>query len=92
MMGLTERQKWAYDFIARRLRETAVAPTLTEISRHLGLGGKGSAHSVVTALVERGWLRRLPGRWRALELIERPARVKYFRFDDDTKQFVEWRP
>lgn len=86
MMDLTERQKWVYDFIAGRLNETAVAPTLVEIARCAGLKSKGHAHRIVTALIERGWLRRLPGRWQALELV----RVQYFRFDDDTKQFVEW--
>jgi SOS-response transcriptional repressor LexA len=87
MMGLTERQKAALDFIAHRLATTAIAPTVAEIARHMG-GSKGNAHAVITALVERGHLRRLPRRAQALEVV----RYQYFRFDNDTKQLTEWQP
>ena len=91
MMGLTFRQRHAYDFIAGRLQSTGVAPTVDEIRQHLGMSGKSGPHAMVKHLVRGGWLRKLPRRWQALELTDkRPARVAYFKFDDETKKFRPW--
>ena len=97
-MGLTERQKTALDFIARRLHETAIAPTLRELAQHLGCRSNFTPKWIVDVLVERGHLRRLPGRSRALELTQptmSPGRppdggVRYFRFDDEAKELAPW--
>jgi SOS-response transcriptional repressor LexA len=93
---LTARQKQAYDFIANRILSTAVPPTYVEIGRHLGSKSKGSVAQLVGQLIRRGYLiRPYLGRHCAnLDLARRPSagRLQYFRFDDETKQLVEWQP
>lgn len=91
MIGLTTTQKRAFDFIAERLLTTAIPPTRRELAEHLG-SNKTRAQDLVDNLVERGYLRRLPHRYRNVDLARRPERVKYFRFDSASKQLVEWRP
>lgn len=88
MMGLTERQKSALDFITRHLRETGGVqlPSYRALQRHLNCGGHGNAHRIVQALIERGHLRRLPPPFKGVTLVDR--RVAYFRFDDASKRFV----
>lgn len=77
----------AYDFIAERIKATSVAPTRRELGEALGCP-LASAQRAVDDLVRAGLLQRIPGRMQALDLV----RVQYFKFDDETKQFVEWRP
>jgi SOS-response transcriptional repressor LexA len=88
MMGLTERQKTALIFIARHMRETGSErlPSYRALRHYLNCGSASNAHRIVQALIERGHLRRLPRGEVAL------ASTQFFRFDDDTKQFVEWQP
>lgn len=71
--ALTLLQSTTLGFIRSHLAEQGVAPTLQEIAAHLGHNSKGSAHRVLRALEERGHIRRLPRRNRAIELTEKPA-------------------
>jgi SOS-response transcriptional repressor LexA len=96
---ITPYQKRGYDFIAGRILSTAIPPTLREIACHLGCPSRTTAHRLVNQLIERGYLRRPlgAGHHANLELGDRvppapAARVQYFRFDDETKQLVEWQP
>jgi SOS-response transcriptional repressor LexA len=77
----------AYQHIAERLLSTGVAPSMRELA--LGLGAsRDTAHAAVTALEAHGFIRRLPGKARAIGLV----RVEYFRFDEATKELVPWAP
>lgn len=67
MMGLTRRQADCLAYIRSRLEDDPVAPSLDEVAAHLGIV-KSSVHRMVTALVERGHLVRLPNRNRGLAL------------------------
>ncbi len=67
-IGLTMKQLEALDFIRRYIATHVVAPSFDEIAAHLGLKSKSGVHRLVTALVERGHLRRLRHRARALAL------------------------
>ena len=70
MMGLTRHQHRLYEFIKARLEETGgVAPSFEEMKDEMGLSAKSGVHRLITALEERGLIRRLPNRARAIEIV-----------------------
>lgn len=90
---LTHAQKDCLDFIvAYTAKHKGVAPSFDEIRDGLSLASISGVSRLVNALVERGFIRRLPHRWRCIEVIHRQPRVQYFRFDDETKGFVPLAP
>jgi len=71
---LTAKQSQLLQFIDRRQRETGVSPSFDEMKAALGLKSKSGVHRLISALEERGFLRRLPNRARALEILHMPER------------------
>jgi len=71
---LTAKQSQLLQFIDRRQRETGVSPSFDEMKDALGLKSKSGVHRLISALEERGFLRRLPNRARALEILQMPER------------------
>jgi len=69
---LTSKQHDLLMFIHERLKEAGVPPSFEEMKEALGLKSKSGIHRLITALEERGFLRRLPHRARALEIIRLP--------------------
>lgn len=69
---LTAKQHELYLFIHRRLEESGVSPSFEEMKEALDLKSKSGVHRLITALVERGFIRRLPNRARALEVLRQP--------------------
>jgi repressor LexA len=69
---LTRKQYELLMFIHERLRETGVAPSFDEMKEALDLRSKSGIHRLITALEERGFLRRLAHRARALEVVKMP--------------------
>ena len=69
---LTSKQKELLIFINDRVRETGVPPSFDEMKEALELRSKSGIHRLITALEERGFIRRLPHRARALEIIKLP--------------------
>jgi repressor LexA len=69
---LTPKQKELLLFINERLKETGVPPSYDEMKEALDLRSKSGIHRLITALEERGFIRRLPHRARALEIIKLP--------------------
>jgi repressor LexA len=69
---LTSKQKELLLFINERLKETGVSPSFDEMKEALDLASKSGIHRLITALEERGFLRRLPHRARALEVMKLP--------------------
>jgi len=69
---LTSKQHDLLMFIHERLKEAGVPPSFEEMKDALGLKSKSGIHRLITALEERGFLRRLPHRARALEVIRLP--------------------
>jgi repressor LexA len=69
---LTQKQKELLLFIHGRLQETGVPPSFDEMKDALALKSKSGIHRLITALEERGFIRRLPHRARALEVIKLP--------------------
>ncbi|MEO1066442.1 MAG: transcriptional repressor LexA [Pseudomonadota bacterium] len=72
---LTRKQHELLMFINERLKETGVPPSFDEMKDALDLRSKSGIHRLITALEERGFLRRLPNRARALEILKLPESV-----------------
>jgi len=72
---LTRKQYDLLRFIHERLKETGVPPSFDEMKEALDLRSKSGIHRLITALEERGFIRRLPNRARALEVVRLPDSV-----------------
>ncbi|MEQ8252928.1 MAG: transcriptional repressor LexA [Oceanibaculum nanhaiense] len=72
---LTRKQYELLTFINRRLNESGVSPSFDEMKEALGLRSKSGIHRLITGLEERGFIRRLPHRARALEVLRLPDQV-----------------
>ncbi len=69
---LTRKQHELLCFIHDRLAETGVSPSFEEMKEALELKSKSGVHRLISALEERGFIRRLPNRARALEVLRMP--------------------
>ncbi|MGE3646562.1 MAG: transcriptional repressor LexA [Beijerinckiaceae bacterium] len=69
---LTRKQSELLRFIHERLKETGVPPSFDEMKDALDLRSKSGIHRLIMALEERGFIRRLPNRARALEVLKLP--------------------
>lgn len=69
---LTKKQRELLMFIERRLREAGVSPSFDEMKDALQLRSKSGIHRLITGLEERGFIRRMPHRARALEVLRLP--------------------
>jgi len=72
---LTRKQHELLLFIHERLKETGVPPSFDEMKEALDLASKSGIHRLITALEERGFIRRLPNRARALEVVRLPDSI-----------------
>jgi repressor LexA len=72
---LTRKQHDLIRFIQTRLEETGVSPSFEEMKEALDLKSKSGVHRLISALEERGFIRRLPNRARALEVLRQPDDV-----------------
>src|ERR1017187_7206921 len=69
---LTRKQFELLRFIHERLTEAGIPPSFDEMKDALDLRSKSGIHRLITALEERGFIRRLPNRARAIEVIKLP--------------------
>lgn len=72
---LTRKQHELLLFIHERMKETGIPPSYDEMKDALNLASKSGIHRLVTALEERGFIRRLPNRARALEVLRLPESI-----------------
>lgn len=72
---LTRKQHDLLLFIHERLKESGIPPSFDEMKDALGLASKSGIHRLITALEERGFIKRLPNRARALEVIRLPDSI-----------------
>jgi repressor LexA len=79
---LTRKQHDLLCFIHDRLAESGVSPSFEEMKAALDLKSKSGVHRLISALEERNFIRRLPNRARALEVVRMPERT------GDTKKVV----
>ena len=69
---LTAKQHELVLFINKRLNESGISPSFDEMREALDLKSKSGVHRLISALEERGFIRRLPNRARALEVLKLP--------------------
>ena len=69
---LTKKQLDLLNFINKRMARDGVPPSFDEMKDALNLRSKSGIHRLITALEERGFIRRLPHRARALEIVKLP--------------------
>src|ERR1700740_905143 len=74
---LTRKQAELLRFIHERLKEAGVPPSFDEMKDALDLRSKSGIHRLITAREERGFIRRLPNRARAIEVIKLPESVAH---------------
>src|SRR5215212_4709229 len=74
-MMLTRKQHELLMFIHERLKEHGIPPSFDEMKDALNLASKSGIHRLITALEERGFIRRLPNRARALEVLRMPDSI-----------------
>jgi len=72
---LTRKQHELLLFIHERLKESGIQPSFDEMKEALDLASKSGIHRLITALEERGFIRRLPNRARALEVLRLPDSI-----------------
>jgi repressor LexA len=70
---LTDMQLRTLRFIEARVGTTGVAPSYSELAKALGVSSKSGVNRLVCALEERGYIRRIPHRARAIEVVRRPT-------------------
>ena len=69
---LTKKQKNLLIFINEKLKRTGISPSYDEMRMSLNLKSKSGIHRLISALEERGFIKRLPHKARALEVIKLP--------------------
>ena len=72
---LTRKQHELLMFIHERIKESGVSPSFDEMKEALDLASKSGIHRLITALEERGFIRRLAHRARALEVVKLPQQA-----------------
>ena len=77
---LTRKQNELLRYIQDRLADTGIPPSFDEMKEALDLKSKSGIHRLITALEERGFIRRLPNRARALEVIKLPETMNRPKF------------
>ncbi|MFM9852278.1 MAG: transcriptional repressor LexA [Sphingomonadaceae bacterium] len=81
---LTRKQHELVCYIDDRLTQTGVSPSFEEMKEALDLKSKSGVHRLISALEERGFIRRLPNRARALEVVKMPERGDIGKKDGGT--------
>ena len=80
---LTRKQHELITFIQNKLEESGISPSFEEMKEALDLKSKSGVHRLISALEERGFIRRLPNRARALEVIKTPEGSVLRQAQDD---------
>lgn len=77
-MGLTQRQTDCLNFIRNTVAAGGKAPSFNDIKTAMGLANKSSVHRLISGLEDRGYIRRLPGRSRAIAVVDPTERTTFF--------------
>ena len=83
---LTEKQYNLLMFINKVNRETGKCPSFDEMKNAIGLKSKSGIHALITSLEERNFIRRLPHRARALEIVRLPRFKPQAIIDEEKKR------
>ena len=86
---LTKKQHELLLFIHESMKETDISPSFEEMKDALGLKSKSGIHRLIGALVERGYIERLPNRARALRVVSLPDGVETPSANENTDNFPD---
>ncbi len=87
-MSLTHKQRELLTFIdTQTTKNGGVCPSFDEMTEALGLRSKSGVHRIIEALEGRGFIRRIPNRARAIEVIRRPGDPAPIRSDDTVDRY-----
>lgn len=75
-IGLTHMQRRCLLLIHDAVQREGIAPSMEELVHALGLKSRSGPHRLIKALEERGYLRRMPNRSRALEVLQLPQQAR----------------
>jgi SOS-response transcriptional repressor LexA len=78
MIGLTRRQQNCLAFLKQYIADKGIPPSFDEIKDFMGLRSKSGIHRLINSLEERGLIRRLRNRARAIEIIDPTAHDLWF--------------
>ncbi len=78
---LTRKQRDLLEFIHKRVQRDGVPPSFDEMKEALDLRSKSGIHRLITALEERGFIRRLAHRARAIEIVKMPDAMEHGGFE-----------
>ena len=83
---LTKKQKNLLIFINKKIRSSGISPSYEEMKNSLNLKSKSGIHRLISALEERGFVKRLAHKARALEVVKLPT-TRLFLFFSETLMF-----
>ena len=87
---ITKQQRKALVFIEAEMQRTGgIAPTVSEIADHFHYRSPTMARRLLIGLEERGFIRRLPAKDRAIEVVKPVSRFATFRFDPREQGIAE---
>ncbi|MBM3606649.1 MAG: repressor LexA, partial [Alphaproteobacteria bacterium] len=89
---LTKKQIQLLEFIQTRMMRDGVPPSFDEMKDALDLRSKSGIHRLVTALEERGFIRRLPHRARALEVLRLPDALAHLGEQEPVREKTGFTP
>ena len=89
---MTRKQFELLRFIHERLKEAGVPPSFDEMKEALDLRSKSGIHRLITALEERGFIRRLPHRARALEILKLASRGELINYEGELFKVRRYNP
>src|ERR1035438_7206118 len=81
-MALTPKQKTVLDFVVSFLERSGYCPSFEEIARGVGLGSLATVHKHITALQQKGYLKRRYNESRSLEVSEEYIRSEHRRLEN----------
>lgn len=90
MIGLTRKQAECLEFLERHLEEHGEAPSFNEIADAINLKSKSGVNRIINGLEERGRIRRLPNRARALEIVDQSRDALRFIAPDVRRWIIHY--
>ncbi len=77
MKMLTKKQKELFDFVSSYIEKSSISPSFEEMKNALGLKSKSGIHALITSLEQRGYIKRMKHRARAMEILKKTEALTF---------------
>ena len=77
MKMLTKKQKELFDFVSSYIEKSSISPSFEEMKNALGLKSKSGIHALITSLEQRGYIKRMKHRARAMEILKKTEALAF---------------